>query len=441
MKKQIITFICLLGLSVAVNAQLKVHQNGYVSLQNTSQNASSPVSIGSEGNSSYYMSCNTLDKNGMILYLGNSHANNPANYLYGMNIWNYGNSYMNTGIKGLAFMTDSAGSAIRSSIGVNGVGRMSTNLTGIAYGVLGNISATKGAGICGSSTLDGTNSYVDDCYAGLFIGKTKVVGNLSVTGTIDGVMLSDALPENAAQVENIQTDRSSVLGKLSEIDALSYYHTPSSKVSTTEKTDAQTDDELAAYPELKELLANTRPAEPKTDVLAEQMMGKKHYALTVEQLEKVFPELVYEDSHGTKKINYVEMIPLLVQSINELQSQLNELKTADNTMLMASKKIVTSETSETTQTVNAKLQTSKLYQNTPNPFTERTEIRFSLSDEAQNAYIYIFDMQGKMQKQIPVDSSMQGITINGYELSPGMYLYSLAVNGQEIDTKRMILSK
>jgi hypothetical protein len=82
-----------------------------------------------------------------------------------------------------------------------------------------------------------------------------------------------------------------------------------------------------------------------------------------------------------------------------------------------------------------------LYQNTPNPFTAQTEIRFSLPETAKNAYIYIFDMTGKMQKQVPVDASMQSITINGYELQAGIYLYSLVVNGQEIDTKRMILSK
>ena len=36
---------------------------------------------------------------------------------------------------------------------------------------------------------------------------------------------------------------------------------------------------------------------------------------------------------------------------------------------------------------------------------------------------------------------LQGIGINGYELQPGLYLYSLVIDGQEIDTKRMILSK
>ncbi|MBR6187386.1 MAG: T9SS type A sorting domain-containing protein, partial [Prevotella sp.] len=82
-----------------------------------------------------------------------------------------------------------------------------------------------------------------------------------------------------------------------------------------------------------------------------------------------------------------------------------------------------------------------LYQNAPNPFTAQTEIRFSLPDDAPQAYIYVFDMTGKMQKQIPVNPSQQSVTINGYELSAGIYLYSLVVGGQEIDTKRMILSK
>ena len=32
------------------------------------------------------------------------------------------------------------------------------------------------------------------------------------------------------------------------------------------------------------------------------------------------------------------------------------------------------------------------------------------------------------------------ITIRGNELRPGMYLYSLNVDGKEVDTKRMILT-
>ena len=136
------------------------------------------------------------------------------------------------------------------------------------------------------------------------------------------------------------------------------------------------------------------------------------------------------------------MVPLLIRSIQELKAELDEVKGSDVTVCKAEKKnIQVDNEDETLQADRLYLQNAKLYQNTPNPFTERTEIRFTLPDDAQNAYIYIFDMQGKMLRQIPVDASMQSVTINGYELSAGIYLYSLAVNGQEIDTKRMILSK
>ena len=33
------------------------------------------------------------------------------------------------------------------------------------------------------------------------------------------------------------------------------------------------------------------------------------------------------------------------------------------------------------------------------------------------------------------------LTIEGYELTPGMYLYALIADGQEVDIKRMILTE
>lgn len=51
-----------------------------------------------------------------------------------------------------------------------------------------------------------------------------------------------------------------------------------------------------------------------------------HYGLSVEQLENEFPELVIEDKFGKKYINYVEMVPLLVQSIKELSTEVTMLK-------------------------------------------------------------------------------------------------------------------
>lgn len=50
-------------------------------------------------------------------------------------------------------------------------------------------------------------------------------------------------------------------------------------------------------------------------------------------------------------------------------------------------------------------------------------------------------MIDKAIRKLPISSGMESVSIGGYELSEGMFLYSLVVNGQEIDTKRMIISK
>ncbi len=51
-------------------------------------------------------------------------------------------------------------------------------------------------------------------------------------------------------------------------------------------------------------------------------------------------------------------------------------------------------------------------------------------------------MQGELIKSYTnLIAGKQSVQINGSDLKPGMYLYSLISNGNEIDTKRMILSE
>ena len=50
-------------------------------------------------------------------------------------------------------------------------------------------------------------------------------------------------------------------------------------------------------------------------------------------------------------------------------------------------------------------------------------------------------MTDKAIGKLPVSSGMESVSIGGNELGEGMFLFSLVVNGQEIDTKRMIISK
>ncbi|WP_281962214.1 T9SS type A sorting domain-containing protein, partial [Bacteroides nordii] len=85
---------------------------------------------------------------------------------------------------------------------------------------------------------------------------------------------------------------------------------------------------------------------------------------------------------------------------------------------------------------------AKLYSNIPNPFKEQTTISFFIPEASSRASIHIYNLQGKQIKQINIESRGNGsVTINGYELIPGMYMYSLIVDGKEVDTKKMILTE
>jgi hypothetical protein len=46
-----------------------------------------------------------------------------------------------------------------------------------------------------------------------------------------------------------------------------------------------------------------------------------------------------------------------------------------------------------------------------------------------------------MLKNLPVSSDDTSVSIGGWELGEGMFLYTPIVNGKEIDTKRMIITK
>ena len=153
---------------------------------------------------------------------------------------------------------------------------------------------------------------------------------------------------------------------------------------------------------------------------------KKHYGLIAQDLQRIYPDLVYENDNGYLSVNYTELIPLLIQSIKELKDEVDLLSAA----LVGTR-------STTANGVIAETGRAVLYQNAPNPFTERTEIKFEMPENSKNAFIYIFNMQGELVKQISISSMQGSILLNGSELTAGMYLYSLIVDGKEIDTKKM----
>ncbi len=196
-------------------------------------------------------------------------------------------------------------------------------------------------------------------------------------------------------------------------------------------------DTLSAQSPVPVEIVNTIKAEKK----------RKKAGFIAQELEEIFPEAVYTLPNGKKAIAYSEIIPLLVEAIkeqqNEIDKQQNEIDELRQSKIVQTRSAIgaVDEQSDVNSLLDEKLK-AKLYSNIPNPFKEQTTISFFIPETSSRASIHIYNLQGKQIKQLNIESRGNGsVTINGYELTPGMYMYSLIVDGQEVDTKKMILTE
>lgn len=54
--------------------------------------------------------------------------------------------------------------------------------------------------------------------------------------------------------------------------------------------------------------------------------NKKHYGFIAQELETVYPELVTNTELGFKSVNYIEMIPILLSQMKNMQIEIDKLK-------------------------------------------------------------------------------------------------------------------
>ena len=265
--------------------------------------------------------------------------------------------------------------------------------TRFSAGVAGVANYYHGIGVYGAiggSDVQLPTSSFGAAYAGYFSGTVNVNGTVIAT---DFSTTSDL-----RQKENVQKIESSFADNIRLLNPVSY----------TLKQDT-------AW---------------KYDVDAKELQNT-HYGLIAQEVQKIYPELVYE--RGDKlSINYIELIPLLIMKVQELSSEVEALKATPKGKTLSYKNNSTDE--ETIEAV--------LYQNNPNPFSIDTKIAYQLPLSTQSATLYVYNMNGLQVAEYPIFTFGEGsILVSAGTLDAGMYLYSLIADGQVIDTKRMILTK
>ncbi len=321
-----------------------------------------------------------------------------------------------------------------TSVGLNtaiGVYGYAAETFGLNYGIYGSapymVPGTRGAGIYGTSSDYYRN--LDDLFAGYFDGNVKILENLIVNGYITSSLLSNSLPGASSSRGLLFQEKLStgITNQLLTLQTGTFY--VEDPVVEPIIGDASSLRNLAAGP--TDTLSVIRD---KREYAAS---GRKHYGLSADQLEEVFPDLVYEQEDGTKSINYVEMVPILVQAINELNAKIETLENKDGD---ANKKTAQPATDKGDS--EEKLLLLSLGQNKPNPFSNSTTIEVCIPEDVQKAFIYVYDLQGKKVEQIDVAArGKQNVQFTSANLTDGMYLYSLIADGKVVETRRMIVER
>ena len=168
---------------------------------------------------------------------------------------------------------------------------------------------------------------------------------------------------------------------------------------------------------------------------------KSHYGFIAQELKEVLPDLVYTDKNGYMSVDYIGMIPILVNAVNELSAELAALKEAREEETEPTMNATPTESGYDGGDLFGGRTAEVLSQNDPNPFSSDTRIGYNLPEGIQQASIYIYDLQGKQVKRLDVDASSTSVTLHGGDLQAGMYIYCLIAGGKELATKKMILTK
>ena len=283
------------------------------------------------------------------------------------------------------------------------------------------------AGVYGADCDYQSFSDYPGIYAGYFYGKVRVTNGIYATVLSPS---ASASPSGQGGTTILSDRGESVTDKLSQVQAVQFLRYDPTKETNTAKTNFDDLDIDNMSPEEMDSLS-----EAMGDVEPERYLSPIQYGLDADQLKAVYPELVYEDANGNVSINYVEMVPLLVQSIKELKAELAELKGS------STKKAKAKETTGIEETVSD-VDMVRMDQNKPNPFSESTVITLNIPEQTQKASIIIYDMSGKQVQNVAVSERGEtNITVYASDLSAGMYIYTLVVDGKVTVTRRMIVSK
>lgn len=301
--KKLLTMIVAITLPFIGFAQVIVDANGHVGIGTSGTSYSSPLAVGNTTGESGVVS--SFRGAGTVMKItGDTISSQSCLGSFVINTTNPA-PFATRGIR------VDAGNTLFGNISTETIGveaHVGSNNNCYVIGVSGcPITGQYGTGIFGSSSYPYYN-YIDGKYAGFFYGNVKVTN-----GTINGTLTNSSderLKEDIEEIADTEGgEDGSVISKLGLLTPVSYRY-----------KDMNAGKERGAYVD-KDGNEVELPEEKPS-----QVMTKRHFGFVAQELQQVYPDLVYENDNGYLSVNYTELIPILVQSIKELNAKVEALE-------------------------------------------------------------------------------------------------------------------
>lgn len=153
----------------------------------------------------------------------------------------------------------------------------------------------------------------------------------------------------------------------------------------------------------------------------------KQHGVIAQELEKVMPEAVKMNADGYYTVNYVALIPILIQSVKNQQLELENLR-SELANSNAQAKI--------NQNLNAQ-NSSTILNISPNPTDNDITVTYDLKQTISSCSIIVYDINGTTLLNNSANTSVGTHTTNFSvsSLKTGSYFVGLVINGQVIYSK------
>lgn len=208
---------------------------------------------------------------------------------------------------------------------------------------------------------------------------------------------------------------------------------------------------------MPDMLENIRQLKPSVYQFKNAKDTTKHNGFIAQDVMKLFPSMVSHNVHPGQNIDvylmdYSQFGVLAIKGIQELVAVMDDQKkrTAEmendyNTKIAQMEKrlneleILLKKMVDVKDKNGVAFNNKSLEQNAPNPFSNNTTVRYKIP-AGSKGQIVVYNQRGAIVKTITANESGQSV-IDAKYMVPGVYTYSLLINGRRVQSKQMLVGR